>query len=235
MKTTAIVFTVTDPQADSGKLPGYLRPIESKPLVAYTLEVLQNSPAIDEIILTVDADYLLYCSDNIVDRYNLNKVRKIRNAAETRFKSVNSGLGGVESDTDIVLIHDALCPFINTEIVQTMIDDCVNKKAVALGRTCRVPVKRAEQGFILASLDMNRIFLMQSPQVFGFQLIKDAYRNAVGIEHEFKDEAAVVEFLGNKVCVLEGPPDNFRVDSEYAYKIARFLIEQNQKSGASNA
>lgn len=234
MKTTAIVYTVTDSTADAGKLPLYLRPIDSQPLLVYTLQVLQKSSAIDEIILTVDADYFLYCSENIVNRYELSKVRKIRNAADTRFKSVYSGLEGVEFDTGIVLIHDALCPFISDKILRTMVDECASQQAVALGRVCRVPVKRAEQGFILASLDMNRIFLMQSPQVFNYQLILNAYRETFDDGREFSDDAALLEFLGHKVRVIEGAPENFRVSNDYEFKLARYLLEQNPSAGVSH-
>jgi len=234
MKTTAIVYTVTDSSADAGKLPIYLRPINSKPLVAYTLEVLQKSSVIDEIILTVDADYFLYCSENIVNRYELSKVRKIRNAADSRFKSVYTGLEGVEPETNIVFIHDALCPFISDTILHTMVDKCVSEKAVALGQVCPVSVKRAEQGFILASLDKNRIFLIQSPQAFSYQLIMDAYHNAPADGQEFNDDAALVEYLGHKVRVVTGPPENFRVSSEYEFKLARYLLEQNFRTGANH-
>ena len=87
------------------------------------------------------------------------------------------------------------------------------------------PVKRAEFGFILASLDRNRICLMQSPQAFRYNLIKNAYENAKSSNHPFADDAAVVEHYGHKVAALEGERLNIRISDEHDLKLARRILD----------
>lgn len=234
MKCTAIVYTELDKSASAGQLPGFLRPIAGKPLLAHTLQVFEDSPDIDEIILVIDSGYLLYASENIVDRYQISKVRRVRNAGKNRFATILSGLEGVSNDCEMVAVHDGLRPFITAQTINDLINECTTENAVVLGVTSDVPVKRAEQGYILASLDMHRIFLVQTPQVFKLNLLKDAYRQAKDSQHDFKDDAAVVEHYGCKVRVVEGNQENIRVDSEYNFMIAKHFLENKSSAGNDN-
>jgi 2-C-methyl-D-erythritol 4-phosphate cytidylyltransferase len=106
--------------------------------------------------------------------------------------------------------------------------------AVALGMQASQPVKRAEEGYILASLDRKRIWLMQSPQAFKYNLIRDAYRSAETTAHVFADDAAVVEYYGNKVRVVEGKSTNIRISTQDDFEIARYLIQKKSESRGSD-
>jgi 2-C-methyl-D-erythritol 4-phosphate cytidylyltransferase len=234
MSNCAIIYTEPREDYDSSNLPVQFRPIAGIPLLAHTISVFENCAAIDEIVLVADEQYLLYISESIVDRNNFKKVNKVRVGGETRFKTVLSGLDGMAGDTDIVLIHDGLRPFITAESITGLINECDIHNAVALGIRADMPVKRAEEGYILASLDKNRIYLMQSPQVFKYGLIMEAYRNALSSTHVFSDDAAVVERYGHKIKVMEGDKSNFRVASEREFQLAKYLIESDSKTGGGD-
>ena len=234
MKNCAIIYAESDPGGDQTHLPMQFRPIAGLPLLAHTINAFENSPAIDEIILVVDERYLLYVSEHVVDRNHFDKIHKIRVGGETRFQSVLSGLEGLSRDTDIVLIHDALRPFISGTDLDTLIDECLSHGAIAMGIPADMPVKRAEEGYILASLDRNRIYLMQSPQAFRYSLIMDAYRNALSGTQAFADDAAVVEFYGHKVKVVDGDKSNIRIISERDFQVAKYLLEKPDRTEAGN-
>jgi 2-C-methyl-D-erythritol 4-phosphate cytidylyltransferase len=234
MKCSAIIYTGHYPNLDPGVLPPHFKPIEGMPVIAHTIKVFQESEQVDEIIPVVAPEFMLYMSDNIVDRYKFDKVQKIRESKETRYGTIMSGLEGLTKDTDIVLLHDSLRPFIDGDNISKLITECLEHDAVALGVRAQQPVKRAEGGYILASLDRKRIYLMQSPQVFKYSLIMDAYRSAATTAHVFADDAAVVEYYGSKVRVMDGSSENFRIESDADFEIARYLIKKNLKSRGSD-
>jgi 2-C-methyl-D-erythritol 4-phosphate cytidylyltransferase len=231
MKNCAIIYTEPDKNRNSGDIPIHFKPIAGAPLLAHTLKAFEDCHSIDEIVIVTDEDFLLYVSESIVDRYDLKKVNKIRIGGDTRFKTIQSGLDGLAGDTEIVVIHDGLRPFITGDIISNLISECLTDNAVALGVQAAMPVKRAEQGYIMASLDKDRIFLMQSPQVFKSDLIKEAYKKAGTSEHVFADDAAVVESYGHKVRIFEGDKSNFRIVSDDDFKLARLLLENDTNRG----
>jgi 2-C-methyl-D-erythritol 4-phosphate cytidylyltransferase len=231
MRNCVIIYTEPRVDYDSTNLPIQFRSIAGMPLLAHTISVFENCAAIDEIVLVVDEQYLLYISESIVDRNHFKKVNKVRVGGETRFKTVLSGLQGLAGDTDIVLIHDGLRPFTTAESITGLINECDVHNAVAPGIRADMPVKRAEEGYILASLDKNRIYLMQSPQAFKYGLIIEAYHNAISSSHVFADDAAVVEHYGHKIKVMDGDKSNFRVASGREFQIAKYLIESDIKIG----
>lgn len=234
MSNCAIIYTEASDEYVSSELPIQFRPIAGMPLLAHTIKVFEDCAAIDEIVLVTDEQYLLYVSESIVDRNQFKKANKVRSAAEGRFKTVLSGLEGVPGNTDIVLIHDGLRPFIAAESITGLINECEIHNAVTLGLRADMPVKRAEEGYILASLDKNRIYLMQSPQAFKYGLIMEAYRSALSSTHVFADDAAVVERYGHKIKVLDGDVSNFRITNERDFQIAKYLIESDSRSGGED-
>ncbi|HER00328.1 MAG TPA: 2-C-methyl-D-erythritol 4-phosphate cytidylyltransferase [candidate division Zixibacteria bacterium] len=234
MKCCAIIYSGYYPKLDPGDLPPHFKPIEGMPVIAHTIRVFQECEQIDEIVPVVAPEFMLYMSDNIVDRYKFHKVQKIRESGETRYGTILSGLEGLGKDTDIVMIHDALRPFLDVDTVSKLITECLEHDAVALGRQAHQPVKRAEGGYILASLDRKRIYLMQSPQVFKYNLIMDAYRSAATTAHVFADDAAVVEYYGSKVRVVEGSSKNFRIESDADFEVAKYFIKKNMNARGSD-
>ncbi len=234
MKCRAIIYTEPERGLMQGDLHPCLKSIAGKPLLAHTLKNFQESPEIDEIIIVVDEDYLLYVSDGIVDRYAIDKARRIRPAAGNRMATVRSGLEALESDTDIVLIHDALRPVVSGDFLSRLINECLEHDAVVPGIIADVPVKRAEQGYILASLDKKRIFLAQSPQVFKYRLIIDAYRNAEKSDHLFADDAAVVEHYGSKIRVIKGEKHNLRAGCDQDFLLLKMILENRQDRGGGD-
>ena len=226
---SAIVYIESDASVSTGDLPVYFKNIGDLPVIAHSLSTFEECNSIDEVIPVVPEDFLLYVSENIVDRFKFGKVRKIRTSRDTRFKTVLSGLEGISADSDLVIIHDALYPLISKEKIAELITETISSDACALGLIADVPVKRAEMGFILASLDRKRICLMQSPQAFKVDLIQQAYSNAGSSKHVFADDAAVVEHLGHKVSVLKGEKDNFRINSDHDLEIARMVYDKFYK------
>jgi 2-C-methyl-D-erythritol 4-phosphate cytidylyltransferase len=95
--------------------------LSGRPIVARTLQVLQDSPAINGIILIIPEDEIPYCRSEVVEKYHFSKVLTIVAGGAERQHSVMNGLAALQhhaADTDIVLIHDGVRPFITEAILQ---------------------------------------------------------------------------------------------------------------------
>ena len=95
-----------------GSVPKQFLAIGGLPLVVHSLRVLQAAPSIDAIVLAVPQSDIDYCQADIVKAYDFNKVTKVVGGGEERQDSVRLALAAVGTDAEIVLVHDAVRPFL---------------------------------------------------------------------------------------------------------------------------
>lgn len=134
-KTAAVVLA-----AGSGKRMGtsvhkqYLL-IKGKPVIYYTLRAFELSE-VDEIILVTGADEIDYCSREIVEKYNFQKVRAVIAGGKERYDSVYEGLKAL-SDCDYVLIHDGARPLISSVLINTEYQLCAGEGSLHYSCACQ--------------------------------------------------------------------------------------------------
>ena len=120
MRTTAII-----PAAGSGSRMNqtiskqYLS-LGGKPLLVHTLEVLESSPLIDSLLVVVPGSDVDAVRGQILAPWNLKKVAAILAGGKERQDSVRAGIEALDGQTDLVVIHDVVRPFIRKELAQTL-------------------------------------------------------------------------------------------------------------------
>jgi 2-C-methyl-D-erythritol 4-phosphate cytidylyltransferase len=215
----------THPQ---GKLPKQFLMLKDKPILAHTLGKFERCELVDEIILAVPEDYLAYCSQAIVDKYGFKKVRKVICGGKERQDSVYSGLKACPKNTSVVVIHDGVRPLIPVDKISESIQMCKEKGAVVLAVPVKETVKRVEQGSIMTTLDRSKLWLTQTPQTFGYELIQDAYEKAKQNNFMGTDDSVLVERLGAEVTVLEGDYKNIKITTAEDLALAEKFLEVGQ-------
>ncbi|MCK5851418.1 2-C-methyl-D-erythritol 4-phosphate cytidylyltransferase, partial [bacterium] len=117
MKNTIAII----PAAGSASRMGFNK-ITSKlngiPLLARTIQAISIADSISGIIVAVPSEKISEVKNNIVDKYNLNKVMKIVAGGKTRTETVWNALQAIEQPVEIVAIHDGARPFISTDIIE---------------------------------------------------------------------------------------------------------------------
>ena len=216
-----------------GSLPKQFLKLGDKPVLAHTVEKFERCELIDEIILVVPEDYLEYCSQAIVDKYSFKKIKRIVCGGKERQDSVYLGLKACPDNTDIVAIHDAVRPLISPEKISESIKLCQQKKAVIVAVPPKDTIKRVEGGSVITTLDRKKLWLVQTPQVFEYKLILDAYEKARGDDFTGTDDSILVERLGHKVTVLEGEYKNLKITTAEDFAIAERFLEIKKKKDAS--
>lgn len=186
-----------------------------KPVLAWTLQVFEDTVVIDEIILVVNEQELVYCKQQIVEKYKLKKVRTLVAGGKERQDSVYSGLMEVDPSCDIVLVHDGARPFVTRKILEESID-----AAREFGASCvAVPVKDTikiedSNQFVNETLDRSILWAIQTPQTFQFDLLFKAHNKAMEEGFKGTDDSVLVERMGVRTKLTMGSYNNIKITTK---------------------
>jgi 2-C-methyl-D-erythritol 4-phosphate cytidylyltransferase len=222
MKNVAIVLAAGQGKRMQSKVQKQFLLIKEKPVLYYTLNAFENSPVITDIILVTGKDEIEYCQKEIVDKYGFKKVCKIVAGGKERYHSVHHGLQAVE-EADYAFIHDGARPFVDNDMIERAYEAVKEHKACVIGMPVKDTIKIAdENGFASQTPDRKKVWQVQTPQTFEFQLIKDAYSRLLEEEPEgITDDAMVVETMTDcKVKLVEGSYRNIKITTPEDLEIA---------------
>ncbi|URZ14714.1 2-C-methyl-D-erythritol 4-phosphate cytidylyltransferase [Clostridium felsineum] len=196
--------------------------IEGKPILAYTIEKFENSPLIDEIVVVAAEDEINFCMQEIVSKYGYTKVKNIVSGGTERQQSVLRGLKAAKK-ANIVLIHDGARPFVDNEIIEAGIKYADIYGGAACGVEPKDTIKlKSDNGFSEKTFDRSKLFCVQTPQCFKYDLILKAHLEAEKKEILATDDTMIFEMAGNKVYLYNGSYENIKIttpDDLYAAEI----------------
>jgi len=196
-----------------------------KPVLAFTLEPFQHCAGIRAIIVVVPPTEVEYCRREIVERFELDKVKKIVAGGERRQDSVRKGIEASEGAYSLVLIHDGVRPLIHEQFIERLIRAAHHHRAVVPGLPSKETLKEVDGSRqVLKTCDRHRIWSIQTPQVFRHEDILRAHRVAMEENwEEATDDAALVEKLGIPVKVVEGLEGNIKLTTPEDLALLRLL------------
>lgn len=208
--------------------------LDGLPLVIFTLRRLAASSAITEFFIATRADEVPSLSERIALEKIGRPVRVVRGGG-SRQESVANALAEVDSATEIVLVHDAVRPFVTREQIDRVIDEARSRGAAILGIPAIDTVKEVKRAslpqdvaLITATIPRERIVLAQTPQAFSFALLKQAFAKAAEDGSTGSDEASLVERLGHEVHVVLGSERNIKITRPADMELARFYLAQER-------
>lgn len=229
MKNVAIVLAAGQGKRMNSKVQKQYLLIKEKPVLYYTLNAFEKSPLISEIVLVTGKDEMEYCQKEIVEKYGFGKVCKITAGGKERYHSVYEGIKAIEA-ADYVLIHDGARPFVDASIIERVCGAVKEHKACVVGMPVKDTIKIAdEEGFAAQTPDRRRVWQVQTPQTFAYQLIKEAYEKLLEEEPEgITDDAMVVETMTKyKVKLVEGSYRNIKITTPEDLDIAEIFCEES--------
>ena len=233
-KITAIVLAAGSGSRMKSKTKKQFMEIKGKPVIWYSLFEFEKS-IVDEIILVTGKEDIDYCKKEIVEKYNLKKIKNVVAGGSERYESVYNGLKEVTGN--IVLIHDGARPLINNEIIERSIEGTIKSDACVVGVPVKDTIKRAnKEGYIIDTPNRSELWITQTPQSFKTDLVKMAYKK---MKEELEkgnttlnitDDAMVVEeFTTNQVRFVQGDYKNIKVTTPEDIDIAELFIELDAK------
>ena len=226
-QVTAIV-----PAGGTGKRMGNSFPkqflsIQDKPILIYTLEKLGRCTAIDEIILAVPST-LINKTESLIQDWQVRKVRRIVSGGRERQQSVANALNATDPACSLIVIHDAVRPFVSVAKIEETIRVASEEGAAILGIPEKCTVKRVIDHTVSETVDRSDLWQIQTPQVFYAELIREAYRLAEADGISGTDDAMLIERLGYPVFVVEGEETNTKITSPNDLQIAEVISQMEQ-------
>ena len=215
------------------ELPKQFLELDGTPLLIFTLRRLASCAEITEFFIATRGD--LTAVQDKVAKAHLGRPARVVQGGDTRQQSVASALAQVDPSTEIVLVHDAVRPFVTPEQISRVIAEARNRGAAILGIPAIDTVKEVKRAslpedvaLISATIPRERIVLAQTPQVFSYALLRDAFRKAEQDDFIGSDEAALVERFGREVFVVLGSERNLKITRPADMDLARFYLEQER-------
>lgn len=211
MGVTAIVPAAGLGRRMEGESPKQFRPLGGMPLLSRTLLHLTTSGLVDAVILVVPPGAEARCRREVVDPYPFSSITEIVPGGAERQESVYRGLERATAETDLVVIHDAVRPFVSSDLLRRILDAAREWRAAVAAVPATETIKVVGDGFIQATPPRDRLWVAQTPQAFQSALLREAHRRAIADGFQGTDDAMLVERLGVRVKVVLGSPENIKV------------------------
>lgn len=201
-----------------GDVPKQFQLLGNQPVLMHTLQRFADDCKDLQIILVLPQEQIEYWSD-LGEKYHFGVEHWIVAGGETRFHSVQSGLAQIPDDAEgVVAVHDGVRPLVSREVIEKCFEEARGKKAVVPV----VPVVESLRHVSDRAVPRADYRLVQTPQTFDIQLLKQAYRQP--FSKDFTDDASVVEAFGHPISMVEGNRENIKLTTPFDLKIAEAII-----------
>ena len=197
-----------------------------KPVLYYSLKQFEDFEEIHEVILVTGEKEIDYCKEKIVDVYGLRKVSQIIAGGKERYHSVYNGLCAAR-ECDYVFIHDGARPFIDGKILSAAMQAVRTYHACVVGMPVKDTIKIADENrFAEQTPSRDKLWMVQTPQVFSYSLIKEAYERLIEQKiTDITDDAMVLERMqGYPVKLVEGSYQNIKLTTPEDLMIAETFL-----------
>lgn len=198
--------------------------LNGEPVLMHTLRVFYNTSSFGELVLVLPETQIepwkMLC-----DKHHFDIKHTIVKGGDTRFQSVKNGLAMIVDSDSLVAIHDGVRPLVSPRVIE-------NCFSAAEQHGCAIPVIKPVESVRLSDnnssypIDRDKVYLVQTPQVFKTSIIKRCYQTPW--QPSFTDDASVAEFSGEKIYVVEGNRENIKITTPQDISIAEALL-QNRK------
>ena len=230
-KVTAILPAAGMGTRMGGETPKQFLELDGAPILVHTLRRLASCDAITEIILATRADEVQRLEERCRQEKLRQPIRVIKGGA-TRQESVAAALAHINDDTELVVVHDAVRPFVTREQISRVIEEARKRGAAILGIPAMDTVKEVKRSslpqdvaLITGTIPRERVVLAQTPQVFRTRLLKEAFAKAIADGVNASDEAGLVERMGHDVHAVHGTERNIKITKPSDMELARFYLD----------
>lgn len=208
-----------------GTVPKQFLELNGKPILYYTLKTLQDCGIISELILVVpEKEYDNACTDWLGKP---EIVTKVVVGGEKRQDSVYNGFCELSPQTEIVLVHDGVRPFLSHQMIQKSVDAAREYGAAITAIPVNDTIKKVDDsGLVSQTVDREGLWRVQTPQVFRYELLQEAFKKANSEKFYGTDEGTLIEHLGKPVKVVEGSEQNIKITRPEDLRLSEIFISK---------
>jgi 2-C-methyl-D-erythritol 4-phosphate cytidylyltransferase len=198
--------------------------LNGSPILIHTIRKFVSSPSVTEIVVALRGDDLAWAKELFKSQGLPGWVRVVE-GGESRQQSVENALTTVSADTDLVAVHDAVRPFVESDVIEKVIHEASESGAAIVGVVPVDTVKQVHRNKVRATLPRERLILTQTPQVFRLELLRKAFEKAREDQFTGTDESSLVERLEQvEVSVVQGTDRNIKITKPADMDLARLYL-----------
>ncbi|MGC8970612.1 MAG: 2-C-methyl-D-erythritol 4-phosphate cytidylyltransferase [bacterium] len=201
-----------------------LMELRGKPVLLFSLEKFIKLSSLSELVIVIrpqDEEDVR----NILSKAGISEsIVKIIHGGKERQDSVYRGLMALTS-SDIVMVHDGARPFISYELIVKLIEEVEIHPAVIPALPVKETIKVVKDGYVESTLKRELLWSVQTPQVFRYKILLEAYEKAYQDKFYGTDDASLVERLGYKIRVIEGEYTNLKITTKEDLLLAHRYLE----------
>ena len=224
--STAVIVAAGKGRRMGTEISKQFLPLCGKEILAHTVEKFEKAACIRDIILVTGGDALQDVRQ-MAQEYGWKKIISVTEGGKERQDSVFLGLQQVPQDTEIVLIHDGVRPFVTEEILECSIAAAKETGGCVAGVPAKDTIKVCDaEGFAIATPDRSTLRQIQTPQTFRRKEILAAYEKAKADGFLGTDDASVAEHSGFAVRVIMGSYRNIKITTKEDLLIGAALLKE---------
>ena len=225
LKRCGAVIVAAGSASRMGGIDKVMASLGGTPMVARTAAAFQNCDAIAEIVIVTRPDLIRPISALCA---GMDKVRAVVAGGSSRQESVWQGLNALSEDIQLAAIHDGARPLVSNLVIDRTVRAANSYGAAAPAVPVKDTIKVVKGGLVEKTPERATLQAVQTPQVFDFDLLRGALKQAEEEKAAVTDDCSAVERLGMKVKIVEGDERNLKVTTPMDLKIAEMLLEEMQ-------
>ena len=217
------------PAAGIGKRFGEDRnkPFETlggKPVIVWALEALEKMAEVREIIPVLkESD--IEAGMELFDTYRISKIRRVAPGGRERQDSVFNAIHVIREKAPVVLIHDGVRPLLDARDVRRALTALSGCDGVVVAVPPKDTIKEIAGDIVKQTLKRDTLVAVQTPQVFLYQPLLDAYERAIKESFYATDDSAIVEWNGGRIRVVTGGYTNIKVTTPEDLVVAEAFLK----------
>lgn len=217
------------------ELPKQFLKIHDKPIIIRTLELFEENPEIDMIVIACVENWIGYLN-KLISKYNLRKVQRIVKGGKSGQESIYNVLKAAEElgnrDKDIVLIHDGVRPLITQKTISDNITSVKKNGSAITSVKVKETVLIVDNDESITEVpDRAASRLARAPQSFYLDDILSAHEKAISEnKFDFIDSCSMLQYYGKKLYLVDGPQENIKITTPDDFYTMRALLDAKENA-----
>ena len=224
MRGYAIIAAGGSGKRMGADVPKQLLELDGVTIFERTLRPFILCRDIKGIVVVAAESIIEHINEVVAGLSDLSKPLSVVKGGAERQDSVRNGLEAVPGDADVVVIHDAVRPFITAGLISDCVRSALDNGAVGVMRPLKETLKAVSGSVVSETLDRSKLWIAQTPQAFRRELLTEAHRNALEKNITGTDDCMLVELLGKPVHVIEGSDMNIKITTPADLEIAAAVL-----------
>ncbi len=219
MNNVAVILAAGDGTRMKSKKSKLLLEINGMTVIERTVKAFISVPRVDEVMV-VCRKTDLESFEEVLNKYNISYCF----GGKTRQESVSNAVEVID-DCNLIIIHDGARPLVSRQEIEETLDMAIKKDAAAVGVGVKDTIKVIDKGLkIVSTPDRRTLVAIRTPQIFNFELYRQALETANNNNLDFTDDCALVENIGKDVYVIPGSFDNIKITTPEDIAVAESIL-----------